>query len=227
MLKQFQDALSSGELQNVITSTLGQIILWVVALVLLLAIMVVGGKDKSTKLKIKELTYSSIAIAIATVLSFVRIIRLPQDGSVTLCSMLFIVLIGYWFGVKQGILSGLVYGLIQLSLGGWVMHPIQLLLDYPLAFAALGLSGLFKNSENGLLKGLIFGAFGRFIFHFISGIVFFGSYAVEKGFNPVPYSIAYNSAYIGVEVFLTIIILFIPTFDSAMKAVKRNALSEV
>ncbi|PKM95658.1 MAG: energy-coupled thiamine transporter ThiT [Firmicutes bacterium HGW-Firmicutes-1] len=225
MIKQFQDALSSGDLQNVITSTVGQIIIWAIAVTLLLAIMVVSGKNKSTKIKIKQLTYSSIAIAIATVLSFIRIIKLPQDGSATLCSMLFIVLIGYWFGVKQGVLCGLVYGLLQLALGGWVMHPIQLLLDFPLAFSALGLAGLFRNSENGLMKGLIVGAFGRFVFHFISGVVFFGSYAPE-GFSPVTYSIAYNIAYIGIEVFLTIIILIIPAFDTAMKAVKRNALSE-
>lgn len=223
MFKQFQEALASGDLQNVITSTFGQTIIWALAVLLLLAILIFSGQSKSTQVKIKHLTYSAIAIAMATILSYVKIIHLPQAGSVTLFSMLFVVVIGYWFGLKQGLLCGFVYGLLQLALEGWVMHPIQLLLDYPLAFAALGLSGFFSNSENGLVKGLIIGGFGRFLCHFISGIVFFASYAPE-GTSPAVYSLTYNISYIGIEIFLTVLVLIIPPFDVAMKAVKRNAL---
>ncbi len=225
MLKTFQEALTSGDLQNVITSTLGQIIIWALAILLLLAILIIGGGKKGGRSAVKQLTYSAIAIAIANVLSMIQIVKLPQGGSVTLFSMLAIVLIGYWFGIRQGVLAGLVYGMIQLALGGWVMHPVQLLLDYPIAFAMLGLSGLFKNSENGLIKGVFVGAFARFICHFLSGIIFFASYATDAGFDPVPYSVAYNISYIGVEVFLTVILLFLPPVDKAMKALKVSAIN--
>ncbi|MBC7959440.1 MAG: energy-coupled thiamine transporter ThiT, partial [Vallitaleaceae bacterium] len=225
MLNEWKDALNSGDLQLVITSTIGQILLWILALVLLLVIAIVSGRKQTTKVKVKQLVYSAIAITIATVFSFVKFITLPQGGSITLFSMLFVVLIGYWYGVKQGLLSGMVFGILQLILQGWVLHPIQLILDYPLAFAMLGLSGLFKNSENGLLKGLILGAFGRFLCHFISGIVFFGSYAIE-GFSTAAYSAAYNIAYVGGEVFLTAILIMIPALDQALKTIKKAAISD-
>ncbi len=85
------------------------------------------------------------------VLSQIKLFSLPQGGSITPFSMLFIILIGYFFGVKTGVLTGIVYGLLQLAFGGWVMHPMQLLLDYPLAFGALGLSGLFAIKSMGWL----------------------------------------------------------------------------
>lgn len=225
MFNQWKDALASGELQNVISSTIGQIILWLMALALLATIMIASGSKLTAKVKIKQMVYSAMAITLATVLSFVKLLPLPQGGSVTLFSMLFIVLIGYWYGLKQGLISGLVFGLLQLILQGWVMHPVQLILDYPLAFALLGLGGLFKNSENGLLKGLLLGAFGRFLCHFLSGIVFFSEYAPE-GFSPVVYSVGYNISYIGIEVFLTALIILIPVMDKAMKTIKKAAISE-
>jgi thiamine transporter len=224
MFNEWKDALKSNSLQDIISSSFGQILIMVIALVLLLSILVVSGSKKSGKLKVKELTYTAIAMAIAIALSYVKIIKLPQGGSVTLFSMLFIVLIGYWFGLRQGLLAGFAYGLLQLIIDPYAVHPLQVLLDYPLAFAGLGLAGIFKNSEHGLLKGLIAGALGRFLFSFISGVVYYGSYAPE-GFDAVTYSVAYNISYIGIEIFLTMIILLIPVFDSAMKLIKKNAIN--
>ncbi|GKX31316.1 hypothetical protein SH1V18_37960 [Vallitalea longa] len=223
MFQEFQNAISTGELQKIITSTLGQIIIVVVALLLLLLVVSIGSKSKT--MKTKELVYSAIAIAIAVVLSQLKIIKLPQGGSITPFSMLFIVLIGYWFGTTQGVICGITYGLLQLIIDPWVVHPAQLLLDYPIAFGALGLSGIFKKSQNGLLKGLFIGTFGRFICHFLTGVIFFTSYAEGVNMDPVLYSIAYNISYIAVEVFLTVILLFIPTVDSAIKQLKRTANS--
>lgn len=221
MFKQFQEALNSGQLQDIIASTVGQILIALIAVILLIVVLAIGGK--SNKMKTKELVYCSMAIAIAMVLSQIKLVKLPQGGSITPFSMLFIVLIGYWFGVTKGIICGVAYGFFQLAIGGWVVHPIQLLLDYPLAFGALGLAGVFKNSSNGLLKGLVLGAGGRFFFHFITGIVFFASYAKEAGFDTVPYSFGYNISYIAGEVFLTILILIIPAVGSAMNQIKARA----
>ncbi len=225
MFKDFIDATTKGDIVTALGTTTGQVVTFLLAALLLLFILVLSGKNKTQNIKIKELTYTSIAIAIATVLSMIKVLQLPQGGAITLCSMLFIVLVGYWYGVKQGMLAGLVYGLLQIALGGYIVHPVQILLDYPLAFAALGLSGLFSKTEGGLIKGLMIGAFGRFLCHFISGIVFFASYA-PKDWDPMIYSAAYNISYIGVEVFLTAIIISIPALDVAMKTIKRTALNE-
>lgn len=223
MFKIFSEALASGDIGTAVSSTVGQIITWSIAILLLVILLLISMKGKEKKTP-KQLTYSAIAIALATGLSYISIIKLPQGGSVTLCSMLMIVLIGYWFGAAQGVIAGVVYGLIQLALGGYVMHPVQLLLDYPIAFGVLGLAGVFSKSENGLMKGYLLGTFLRFIIHVISGIVFFAEYAPE-GFTPFAYSIGYNITYIGVEVFITVILMVIPSFSKAMRDVKKNALT--
>ncbi len=224
MFKNFTQALSSGDLQAVITSTIGQIIIVAIALVLLLFAVVLGDRHK--KMSVKALTYSSIAIAISFVLSQIKLFSLPQGGSITPFSMLFIILIGYFFGVKTGVLTGIVYGLLQLAFGGWVMHPMQLLLDYPLAFGALGLSGLFANQKHGLVAGILVGSMGRFVFHFLSGIIFFASYAPET-WNPFVYSLWYNFSYIGVEGIVTAIVVFIPSVAQALRSVKKSAINNI
>ncbi|WZL82975.1 energy-coupled thiamine transporter ThiT [Vallitaleaceae bacterium 9-2] len=224
MFKNFTQALSSGDLQAVITSTIGQIIIVAIALVLLLFAVVLGDRHK--KMSVKALTYSSIAIAISFVLSQIKLFSLPQGGSITPFSMLFIILIGYFFGVKTGVLTGIVYGLLQLAFGGWVMHPMQLLLDYPLAFGALGLSGLFANQKHGLVAGILVGSMGRFVFHFLSGIIFFASYAPET-WNPFVYSLWYNFSYIGVEGIVTAIVVLIPSVAQALRSVKKSAINNI
>jgi len=222
MFNDFLSAISEGDLQGIITTTVGQIIIAVISLIiLLLAVSRGGGRNK--RLRIKILTYSSLAIAASLVLSQIKIFQMPQGGSLTPFSMLFIIAIGYFFGLSSGLMVGVVYGLIQLVLGGWVMHPIQLLLDYPLAFAALGLSGLFVNQRYGLAKGIIIGSFGRFLCHFLSGIIFFGSYAPE-GWNPAVYSAWYNFSYVGTEGIATALLVSIPAVKKAFYEVKRNAL---
>ena len=86
---------------------------------------------------------------------------------------------------------------------------MQLVVDYILAFGALGLSGLFTNAKYGLIKGYLAGVVGRYVFAVISGWIFFGEYAWE-GWAPLPYSLAYNGCYIFAEAAITIIILAIP-----------------
>lgn len=222
MFQEFQDALASGAIDAIVASTVGQIIIAVIAIAILLVAVAFAGNQNGVK--IKALTYSAIAMAISYVLSMIKLFALPQGGSLTLFSMLFIILIGYFFGLRTGILAGVTYGLLQLALGGWVMHPIQLLLDYPLAFGALGLSGLFAGSKNGLVKGVLIASAGRFVCHFIAGVVFFAEYAPE-GWNSVVYSFWYNFSYVGVEGLVTAIILAVPAVAKAFSHVKKQAIA--
>jgi thiamine transporter len=223
MLKQFQEAVSSGDIQNVISSSIGQIVIAVLALILLVLAITLTTKKEHQGFNVKALTYSAIAIAISFVLSQFKLFSLPQGGSLTPFSMLFIISIGYFFGLRTGVLAGVVYGLLQLAFGGWVMHPIQLLLDYPIAFGALGLSGLFMNQKYGLAYGVLVGCCARFFFHFLSGVIFFGSYTPE-GWNILIYSVWYNFSYVGVEGLMTAIIVAVAPVSNAFKRVKQMAL---
>ena len=170
----------------------------------------------------KKLVFSAMGIALALVTSYLKLWNMPMGGSVTLLSMLFISLIGYWFGAKYGIVTGAAFGLLQFIINPYMLSVPQVLLDYPLAFGALGLSGFFKNHRYGLRIGYIVGVFGRFIFSTLSGVIFFASYAPE-GMNPWVYSIVYQGSYLGAEALLTLAIISLPPVMKALKIVKIQA----
>lgn len=180
-----------------------------------------GGGHISTR----QLIFSAMAMALATVTSLIKLFDLPMGGSVTLCSMLFIVLIGYWYGPKAGILTGVAYGILQLVIDPYILSLPQMLVDYPLAFGALGLSGFFSNSKWGLQKGYLLAIFGRWVFAFLSGCIFFAYYAWE-GWNPVVYSAVYNLIYMGIEGAITMVIISLPPMQKALQTVKKTALDE-
>ena len=177
----------------------------------------------SLKLTTKQLTFCALAIALGTVLSNVKLFDAPFGGSVTLLSMLFICLPGYWFGLGAGLTTGIAYGILQLIIDPYVIHPMQLVVDYILAFGALGLSGLFSGKKNGLLKGYTVAVIGRWIFASISGWIFFAEYAWE-GWHPFPYSLVYNGGYIFTEAVVTLAILAIPYVKKAFERVRKLAL---
>lgn len=174
----------------------------------------------------KRIAVSALCVALAFVTSNIKLFQMPLGGSVTLLSMLFICLVGYFYGFRTGIIVGVVYGLLQLVIKPEFYTVWQVIVDYPLAFGALGLSGLGyhfekKHKYGALLLGYLLGVFGRYVFAFISGWIFFGSYA-PKGWNPIPYSLAYNGGYIWAEAIITIIILALPPVQKAFKYVKSQ-----
>lgn len=171
---------------------------------------------------VKVLVYCAVCIALASVTSMIKLFSFPTGGSVTLCSMLFAMLPGYFFGPAVGIISGAAYGILQFILDPYVLTPVQAILDYIFAFAAFGFSGFFANQTNGLRLGYLAACVGRFFFAFLSGWVFFGSYAWE-GWNPAAYSAVYNLIYIGAEAVLTLVILSIPAMAAALQRIKQTA----
>ena len=101
------------------------------------------------RLNTRELAEISILVALAIVLNQIKVWQVPQGGSVTLASMIPVMLLAYRRGVKVGIIGGSVFGLVQMVIEGYVYYPIQIILDYPLAFACLGLAGFFKKLPPG------------------------------------------------------------------------------
>lgn len=207
-----------------VPTTLGSVLLAVVILALL-GISLFFAKKHSKKLSVKQLVFCAMSIALGTVLSNIKLFHFPTGGSITLLSMLVICLPGYWFGLGVGILTGVAYGVLQMLIDPYILYPAQLVVDYLLAFGALGLSGVFSNAKHGLLKGYILGVLGRFVFAVLSGWIFFGSYAWD-GWGALPYSLAYNAIYIFAEAAVTIVILLLPPVKKVMGQIKTLALSE-
>ena len=167
---------------------------------------------------IRKLVFSAICITLALVLSRIKLFTMPQGGSVSPCSMLFIVLVGYWYGVKAGVMAGLAFGLLRLALDAYVVHPVQYILDYLLAYASLGLFGFFRGRPFGLHIAYALGATGTFICNLISGVVFFGSYAPE-GQNVIIYSAVYNLSHILPEMIITLALISMPPVKKAIEMV--------
>jgi thiamine transporter len=161
---------------------------------------------KIVKSETKILAEGTILVALSVILKDVLppIYHLPQGGSVSAAGMVPLL----WFSLRRGLRSGLeastVYGLVHMALpGSYIVDPVQALLDYPIAFAALGLAGMFRKYP---LLGVGVGIFGRFLAHFASGVWFFSAYA-PAGTHPMIYSAIYNGGYLIIELVISVIII--------------------
>ena len=196
-----------GNLQAFFTSTKGQLLI-VLVILILFGIILFFGKNK--KMDAKVLSISALLVALSTALSYVVLFKAPYGGSVTLFSILPIVL------------AGMAVGFLNLLLNPYIVHPIQLLLDYPLAFGALGLGGILKKrGEYSIIGVLWISILARYFCAFLSGVVFFGAYA-PKGFNPVTWSLVYNASYLSVEGIMTTVLLFVPIIRHTLARLKDS-----
>ena len=179
--------------------------LWVAILTVaaLAAIFLKVGKSHK-KWNAKTIAYAALAIALSFVLSCFRLFRMPTGGSVTPGSMLPLMLFSVSFGMGPGLMAGLVYGLLQYLQGGWWLNIWQFLLDYLLAFAAIGLAGIaHKKSEKWLYIGIPAAALGRAVSAVLAGLMWIADTPVSElvignmQFNsPLLYSIVYNGLYL-------------------------------
>lgn len=198
-----------------------------VMLLLLIGACYISGRKQEKQgkslISTKQLAFCAAAMALAMVTSYLKLFHLPMGGSVTLFSMLFICLIGYWFGLKTGLMAACAYGILQLVVDPYIISIPQMLTDYLFGFGALGLSGIFCNKKHGLIKGYLLGILGRFFFTFLSGMIFFGSYGADYGLSAPVYSFVYNGSYIGAEAVLTLIVLAIPAVQKGLARMKTLA----
>jgi thiamine transporter len=166
---------------------------------------------------LQRLVETAVMLALAIALSYVKIFELPMGGAITLFSQVPIIIIGYRYGWKWGISTGIIYGLLGMVLQGlgyfaYVKgigaYLILILADYVLAFMSLGLGGaMFKKLKNqtvALALGAFVGSALRFVCHFVSGVTIWGDYA--DGWKSVwVYSLSYNGSYMACEALITII----------------------
>lgn len=202
--------------QAIIASPLS--ILTLIGCVLLLIVLAKAKKIKFTPQLIARI---GIALALATILKMLRLYHFPQGGSITLGSMVPILIIAFIYGPQVGCLTGFLYGIITFIMDPYILHPVQVLFDYPLPFMSLGLAGFFKQKK---WLGVSVSVFARFICHFISGVAFFGSFAPE-GISPALYSLAINGPMIGIEGIICLIILSLLPIERIMYATSNNDLT--
>ena len=157
------------------------------------------------------LAEASVVVALSIILKDVLppIYSLPQGGSITIAGLVPLVWFSLRRGFHYGVFAGFIYGLVHMALGGYVINPVQGLLDYPLAFGALGLAGLLKKYP---LLGVGVGITGRFIASFVSGIFFFTSVTTEGAIV----SATYNCTYLIGEFVISAIVIYL--------LIKRNLI---
>lgn len=177
----------------------GLIVSAIVFMALIVAFWFLGDKQKANDTR--AIVYGAISIALSFALSYARLFKLPQGGSVTFASLLPLMIYCCMFGTRRGIVVCLVYGVLQALQDPYIIHPMQFLLDYPLAFGVIGVSGIFM--EKGVFKskrvlafltGGVLAVVLRYVCHVLTGVFAFASYAdVAKYGTVVVYSMAYNS----------------------------------
>ncbi len=194
-------------------------------LLILAAAFLAGRRGEQKRMGTRQLVFCAMAMALAFVTSYLRIFALPWGGSVTLCSMLFIVLTANWYGVGTGVLVGLAYGILQFIQEPFVLSFFQVCCDYILAFAALGVAGFFATRKHGLLIGYIVAVLARGAFHSLGGYLYWMDYMPDSfpaAFRSV-YPIVYNYSYLLAEGLITVIIISIPAVASGLGRVKQMA----
>lgn len=199
----------------------------VAGIILFLAASYFAGKHSAKKrMSTKQLVFCAAAMALAFITSYIKIWNMPWGGSVTLCSMLFIVLAANWYGAGTGIFVGLAYGILQFIQEPYVLSFFQVCCDYILAFAALGVAGFFAKKKHGLLKGYIAAVLARGAFHALGGYLYWMDYMPENFPQSLKsiYPIAYNYSYLLVEAVITIVIISIPAVAKGLNRVKQNAV---
>ncbi len=186
-----------------------------------------GGKPMSTqktsnRLSVHALCEGAILLALAIVLNYLSKVvfaNMPNGGSVTL-AMFPILFYAHRWGLGRGLLMGFAYGLLDMLLdGGYAWGWQSILLDYLVAYTALGLGGLFKGKTWGIFPGIVLGCLGRFLVHHISGITLYRILVPTEitGFgvfsNPHVYSLVYNGVYMVPNTVIALVIagiLFVP-----------------
>lgn len=191
-----------------------------------LAAVFAGKNSEKKKMATRQLVFCAAALALAYVTSYIKLFGMPWGGSVTLCSMLFIVLIANWYGVKAGVLAGLAYGILQFLQEPYVLSLFQVCCDYVFAFAALAVAGFFAKQKHGLVKGYIAAVIARGAFHALGGYLYWMDYMPESFPQSLKwiYPVAYNYSYLLVEGLITVIIIAIPAVAKGLAQVKRTAL---
>ena len=198
---------------------------WAVLGVLAVAGVLLALNGKNIRWDSRSLSMGAMCIAIAFVLSCIRLYRMPQGGSITPASMLPLILFMVACGPLKGFIVGCVFGLLKLLADPYIIHPIQLLMDYPLAYGAmiLGcLATLFPLKDPWKLPvAVLLACIARWIMSVLSGVIFFAESAGEQ--NALVYSMVYNLSYMAPDALVCILVSCIPGMPRLVNMIRKKA----
>ncbi len=208
--------------------SLGSIGYYVLIAVLLLALVlsaiVANRRQKNTRLSTKRLAFCGVALALGFVLSYIKF-EMPYGGSVTAFSMFCICIVGYFYGIKAGLLSAFAYSILQFFQSGssYMLSPLQVCCDYFFAFTALGITGFFYKKGNKFIPAYLLAITMRGLFHTIGGYLYWMDYMPDnfpKSLT-VLYPFIYNYSYILLEGLITVVLLKIPAVGKMFKKLEE------
>lgn len=165
----------------------------------------------NSHLKLRALCEGAILVALAQVLSYLKLWELPNGGSITV-EMLPIFLYCVRWGFGPGMLASVAYSILQVLLSGAIGWGWQSVIgDYLLAYSVLGLAGLFARKKGGFFLGTIVGSAARFLVHYIVGATVWASSMPPEFFgmtmtSPWFYSFLYNISYMAIDMVLILVI---------------------
>ena len=195
----------------------------------IIAAFLISAKDKRP-FDTHCIAFAGICVAMSFALSYVKLFEMPQGGSITIASLLPLMIYSYMFGTKKGVFAGMIYGMLQAIQDPYILHPAQFLLDYPVAFAAIGLSGMFakvsaldKYPQLQFALGAVVGGVGRFIVHFFSGIFAFGAFSGSSEMSEIVlYSLGYQAAYVLPDIAIVVVVgVFVFSSKNFVKQVRK------
>ena len=194
----------------------------IILLAFMAVVMVISGRKKPWTPR--DIAFAAMCVAMSFILSCIKLFTMPQGGTITPASLLPMMVYTAAFGPARGLVVGCAYGLLQLFQGAYVIHPMQMLVDYPMAFGALALGGFanyIKMPERlKLPAAVVLGYIGRYIMAVLSGVIFFAEYAGDQG--ALIYSLVYDISYLGPDCVVCALVAFIPGFGRLINMLKKR-----
>ncbi len=220
-----EELVEAEEEETVLQQMLGNLtgMHWYTAVIVVVLLVMGIMLTKKSQWTTRRLAYAAMCIAIAFVLSCIKLFRMPQGGSVTPAAMLPLILFCMACGPVQGLAVGCAFGLLQLIEDPFVIHPVQLILDYPAAYGAMCVACLAnllpeKAKRFRLPLGVALGYVARLVMAVLSGVIFFAEYAGDQ--NVILYSLGYNAAYLAPEMGIAVLISLIPGMARLVETIR-------
>lgn len=181
-----------------------------------IAVICIKGKKSYDA---KHIAAAGLTLGLSFALSFAKISPVTYGGSITFASFVPVLIYAYVYGVVDGLLAGLIFGLLNFVSGPYILTPFTFILDYLLAFGSIGFMGLAHRFTKKTTFNVVLGTIGvyalRFLFHLISGFIYFveGAIWVELPAwavsNAFIYSLIYQLVYIPADCAIAAVALYI------------------
>ena len=194
-------------------------ILSVCTVVLLFALLAVLCVNSKRRYDAKRIAFAGLTVGLSFALSYLKVSPVTSGGSITLASMAPLLLYAYFYGVVDGLLAGTIFGLLNFISGPWILTPMTFFLDYPLAYASIGLMGFAKKFGKKPTLQIVLGVLlvytARFLCHFASGAIYFLENSIWVDFpnwalaNPFVYSFIYQCLYLPIDMIISLTVLFV------------------